>query len=215
MENEANRYNFIQQASGLSKKDFAESLGISKALGYQISTGMLKPSREVMENLSKIYNVNLHWFLTGRGNSGASREGTCYDPETAEIVLYDQEAAAGRGREAEDNPEKRFFNVPYSFIRPHSPANLKAAYVSGDSMIDEHIDDGDIVIFNTRQTEGNGIYVVSVGNSLLVKRVDFDLSNNAIVLISANPAYEPRRYNGYELEDIRVAGRVVACWHII
>ena len=206
METEADRYNLVQQASGLSKKDFAESLGLSKAMGYQISIGLLKPSRELMDALSKTYNVNLHWFLTGRGNSN-------YDPETAAIELYDQEAAAGRGRDTEDHPEKSFFNIPYSLIRPHRPENLKAVYVSGDSMVDEHITDGDIVIFNTKQTEGNGIYVVSAGNSLLVKRVDFDLSNNAIVLISANPAYEPRRYSKYELEDIRVEGRVVACVH--
>jgi phage repressor protein C with HTH and peptisase S24 domain len=52
-----------------------------------------------------------------------------------------------------------------------------------------------------------------VGNSILVKRVDFELSDNAIKLISANPAYEPRRYSGYELEEIRVMGRVVAWYH--
>jgi repressor LexA len=80
-------------------------------------------------------------------------------------------------------------------------------------MIEEHINDGDIVIFNIKQIDGNGIYVISVGNSLLVKRVDFELSDNAIKLISANPAYEPRRYSGYELEDIRVMGRVVAWYH--
>ena len=80
-------------------------------------------------------------------------------------------------------------------------------------MIEEHINDRDIVIFNTKQKEGNGIYVVSVENSVLVKRVDFETSDNAIVLISANPAYEPRRYTGYDLEDIRVEGRVVACYH--
>ena len=44
-ENEANRYNLVQMSSGLSKKDFAESIGISKAMGYQISTGIIKPSR--------------------------------------------------------------------------------------------------------------------------------------------------------------------------
>jgi len=208
METEANRYNFIQQYSGLSKKDFAESLGISKAMGYQISTGMLKPSRAVMETLSKAYNVNLHWFITGRGISN-------YDPETAEIELYDQEAAAGLGREVQGHPEKSYFNLPFSLIRPYRPEDLKAVHVSGDSMIDERINDGDIVIFNTKQTEGNGIYVVSVGNTLLVKRVDFDLSDNAIILISANLAYEPRRYSGEELEDIRIAGRVVACYHRI
>ena len=82
-------------------------------------------------------------------------------------------------------------------------------------MVDERISDGDIVIFSSRLTEGNGIYVVSIGNSLVVKRVDFDLTNQTITLISANPAYELRRYSGRELEDIRVAGRVVACWHKI
>jgi phage repressor protein C with HTH and peptisase S24 domain len=34
-----------------------------------------------------------------------------------------------------------------------------------------------------------------------------------IVLYSANPAYKPRRFSGPELEDIRIAGRVVACYH--
>jgi len=61
----------------------------------------------------------------------------------------------------------------------------------------------DIVIFNTKLTEGNGIYVVSVGSTFVAKRVDFDTSNRAIILISANPAYEPRRFSGYELDNIR------------
>ena len=135
------------------------------------------------------------------------------ETETAEIELYDQETAADRGRDAEDYPEKGYFSIPYSLIRHHKPENLKAVYVSGDSMIDERISDGDIVVFNTRQTEGNGIYVVSVGSSLVVKRVDFDLSNKSIVLISANPAYEPRHYSGRELEGVKIEGRVVLAWH--
>ena len=87
METEADRYNIVQQGSGLSKKGFAESLGISKAMGYQIATGLLKPSREVMEALCQIYNVNLHWFLTGEGSP-------CIEDDTVRIELLDQEAAA-------------------------------------------------------------------------------------------------------------------------
>jgi phage repressor protein C with HTH and peptisase S24 domain len=206
MENEADRYNLIQQASGLSKKDFAESLGVSKAIGYQISTGIIKPSREVLDTLSKAYNVNLQWFITGRGFSN-------YEPNFAEIELYNQEAAAGQGRDIQEYIEKQYIPVLYDFLRPHNPNNLKAVYVSGDSMINERINDGDIAIFNFKQTEGNGIYVVSIGNTLLVKRVDFDLANKTIELISANPAYEPRRYTGIELEDIKVEGRIIACYH--
>jgi len=206
MAGEAERYNLIREKSGLSKKDFAESLGLSFSMNYQISTGRIKPPRELLDRLATAHNVNLHWFLTGSGQSG-------FETDTAEIELYDQEAAAGRGREVNDYPEKSYFNIPYSLIRPHNPLNLKAVYVSGDSMVGERINDGDMVIFDTKQTEGNGIYVVSVGNSLLVKRVDFDSSDNAIVLISANPAYQPRRYSREELNDIRVTGRVVACYH--
>jgi len=206
METEADRYSIVQQGSGLSKKDFAESLGISKAMGYQIANGLLKPSREVMEALCQIYNVNLHWFLTGIGSSG-------YSPDTVEIELLDQEAAAGNGREVADYTEKKTFQVPYSLIAPYKPEKLQAVYVAGDSMIGEHINDGDIAIFHSGLQEGNGIYVVSVGNTLLVKRVDFDIKRKAVILMSANPVYKSRRYSGEDLQDIRIAGRVIACYH--
>jgi phage repressor protein C with HTH and peptisase S24 domain len=206
MAGETKRYNQIREKTGLSKKDFAESLGLSFSMNYQISSGRIKLPRGLLEKLAQVYNVNLHWFLTGQGQSGM-------DKTTAEIELLEQEAAAGQGKEIADYIEKQYIPILYEFVRPHRLENLKAVYVLGDSMIDEHINDGDIAIFNIKQTEGNGIYVVSVGNTLLVKRVNFDHSNKTITLISANPVYEPRRYSGHELENIRIAGRVVACWH--
>jgi SOS-response transcriptional repressor LexA len=39
-------------------------------------------------------------------------------------------------------------------------------------MIDASIFDGDIAIFHPGLTEGSGIFVVSIGNALVVKRVD-------------------------------------------
>jgi phage repressor protein C with HTH and peptisase S24 domain len=70
-----------------------------------------------------------------------------------------------------------------------------------------------LAVFHPGLTEGSGIFVVSISNTLVVKRVDRDPASRTIVLYSANPAYEPRRFSGRELEDIRVAGRVVACYH--
>jgi SOS-response transcriptional repressor LexA len=204
MAGEAERYNFVREKSRLSKKDFGDSLGLSKSMNYQISSGRVKLPRDLLDRLSHIYNVNLHWFLTGEGQSGL-------DNSTVEIELFAQEAAAGQGRDIQDYIEKQYIPVLYDLLRPHNPNNLKAVYVSGDSMIEERINDGDIVIFNYKQTEGNGIYVVSVGNSLFVKRIDF--SNDAVTLISANLNYEPRKFTGGEMEDIKVEGRVIACYH--
>jgi phage repressor protein C with HTH and peptisase S24 domain len=206
MGDEAERYNFIREISGLSKKDFAESLGLSMNMGFQISTGRVRPSREVMERLSSVYNVNLHWFITGEGSPG-------YNPDTVEIELLDQEAAAGHGRDAADYPGKSAFQVPRGLIAPYRPERLQAVYVAGDSMADEKINDGDIVIFHPGLTEGNGIFVVSIGNTLVVKRVDFDPLNQTVILISANPAYPPRQFSGPALDELRIAGRVLACVH--
>ncbi|MDR1099752.1 MAG: helix-turn-helix domain-containing protein [Treponema sp.] len=66
----------------MTAKAFAESLGLSKAMGYQISRGLLKPSGAVLGRLSQAYHVNLHWFLTGEGSSGL-------DPEMVEIELLE------------------------------------------------------------------------------------------------------------------------------
>jgi len=151
-----------------------------------------------LERLAGLYNVNLNWLISGKGQLGV-------DGETAEIELYDQEAAAGRGREVADYIEKWYFSVPYDFVRSHRAENLKAVYVSGDSMTGERINEGDIVIFNVRQIEGNGIYVVSIGNSLLVKRVDFDNAKRAITLISANPA-------GIRAKNWKTSGSPAGLW---
>ena len=206
MGNTAEKYRIIQEKSGLSKAAFAESIGISRAHYYHIETGKQNPPKEVLERLAGVHHVNLNWLIAGTGFPDN-------ETENADIELYDQEAAAGYGREIDEFPELKYLPIQKSFFYPHKPENLKAVYVSGDSMIDERINNGDIVVFNVRQTEGNGIYVVAVGNTLVVKRVDFDTSGQALTLISANAAYEPRRYTGRELEDIMVAGRVVACWH--
>jgi SOS-response transcriptional repressor LexA len=80
-------------------------------------------------------------------------------------------------------------------------------------MVEAHICDGDLAIFHPGLTEGNGIFVVSIGNTLVIKRVDRDPASRTVMLYSANPAYEPRRFSSPELEELRVVGRVVACYH--
>jgi SOS-response transcriptional repressor LexA len=205
MENEGERYLFVQKSSGLNKSDFAASLGLSKAYGYQIATGRAKAPRQTLQRLALEYRINLNWYLYGQGEPAASDE--------AAIELFEREAAAGHGREVEEYVNKRTLRLPMSLIAPYKPEKLQAVYVSGDSMTGVNINDGDVVVFYPGLIQGNGVYVVSVENALLVKQIEFDGPGQTILLISANPAYESRRYSGYELENIRVTGKVVACWH--
>ncbi|MDR3140021.1 MAG: LexA family transcriptional regulator [Treponema sp.] len=206
MKTEAEKYAYIQERSGLSKKEFALSLGLSKEQGSMLSRGKYKPSREVLIRLAQVYNIDLTWFIA----NSASSEG---DTSMVSIELIDQAAAAGPGLEIEEYANRRLIPVPQCLIAPYNPSILSAVSVSGDSMIDEKINDKDIVIFRKSQAEGNGIYVVSLGNTLLVKRVAFDNLNKTVLLISANSAYAPREISGDELESLKIEGHVIACLH--
>ena len=205
MDNEAKRYNFIQKYSGLNKTDFAVSLGLSKAYGYQIATGRVCAPRKALKHLALEHQINLNWYLYGQGEPAVNEE--------AVIELLEQEAAAGQGREIDEYTNKQTLRLPYSLIAPYKPEKLQAVYVKGDSMTNANINDGDVVVFYPGLIKGNGVYVVSVENTLLVKHVEFDGPGQSLRLVSANPTYKPRRYSGDELENIRLAGRVVACYH--
>jgi len=204
--NEIERLLYILELSGLSQTAFGASLGLSKSQMSHIISGRTKPSREVLVKIALKYKINLNWFISGQGCPQEESEITL-------VELINQEAAAGRGIFIEDYPETSAIPVPQTLIHPHKPSVLKAVYVSGDSMIEEKIHDGDIVIFCPKFTSGNAVYVVSVGDSLLVKRVHFDGIKKTITLISANSCYPPRILTDDEVENVKIEGKVIACLH--
>ncbi|MFQ6607839.1 MAG: transcriptional repressor LexA [Fidelibacterota bacterium] len=75
--------------------------------------------------------------------------------------------AAGIPIEAIENPES--LDVPSSFLRRGEHYVLK---VSGDSMIDEHIADGDYIIVKKRGSAENGETVIALvdNNEVTIKR---------------------------------------------
>jgi SOS-response transcriptional repressor LexA len=206
LENEIDRFLYILKLSGKSQTAFGVSLGLSKSQMSHIISGRTKPSHEVLDKLVLKYKINLNWLISGYG---CPQE----ESETALVEFINQEAAAGRGIFIEDYPETSVISVPQALVHPHKPSGLKAVFVSGDSMTGEKIYDGDIVIFCPQLTSGDAVYVVSVGDSLFVKRIHFDGIKNNITLISANSCYPPRVLSEEELRNVKIEGRVIACLH--
>lgn len=98
--------------------------------------------------------------------------------------------AAGRPIEAiaqtEDVNFKEIFSGPEQF----------ALQVKGDSMIEEGIMDGDLVICRRSETANNGEIVVALvdAQEATLKRIRFNSERNLITLIPANPSYRPVDY---------------------
>ena len=91
------------------------------------------------------------------------------------------------------------------------PENIRADFAlrcKGDSMIDAHIYDGDIVYIRQQPIVDNGeIAVVLIGEEATLKR--FYHNGDTVTLMPCNPRYSPFVYTGEELNEIRVLGKAV------
>lgn len=109
--------------------------------------------------------------------------------------------AAGSPIEAVATPDT--IAVPPEMIGSRECYALR---VAGDSMIDDHIVDGDVVLLETRKQPHNGETVVALIRRDEVTLKRFSLDGPTVTLTPANPRLQPMRFPA---EDVEVQGVVV------
>ncbi|QQD22307.1 helix-turn-helix domain-containing protein [Oceanospirillaceae bacterium ASx5O] len=138
-----------------------------------------------------------------------------FSDEYALIPVYDVKAAAGNGAavQTEDVVDTLVFKREWIHQTLHAnPNDLYLIAVQGESMTPT-LHPGDMILVD-RRTEStigaDGIYVLRMGDSLLVKRVQ-RLPGRTLRISSDNPAYQ-----SFELpldsandDDLAIIGRVV------
>jgi repressor LexA len=110
--------------------------------------------------------------------------------------------AAGVPRSAIEN-HSHTINVPEEML---AKGDHFALEVSGDSMIDAGILDGDTVIIRKGDTANNGDIIVALVDNEEATLKRFRRKGQSIALEAANPAYETRIFGP---DRIRVQGRLV------
>jgi repressor LexA len=111
--------------------------------------------------------------------------------------------AAGRPVEAVANAES--LSLPAELLPRHGSCYVLR--VKGDSMIDDHIEDGDFVVIDQRAQPENGDTVVALvdGENVTLKKLF--RQGQQVRLQPANPAVEPMIFDG---SRVQVQGVVVA-----
>ena len=118
------------------------------------------------------------------------------------VPVYDT-VSAGFGTTAEDKPTEY---IPMSFESEYDAENTICIRVKGDSMA-PIINNGDIVhVFKRDFIERGYMAVVLVDDEGFVKYLDY--GTGWIELVSQNPMYRTMRFEGPELERVRVVGLV-------
>ncbi|MEL7555693.1 MAG: S24 family peptidase [bacterium] len=129
------------------------------------------------------------------------------------IPILPQKVAAGKGQELLDEVREVGL-LPFlkRMLRGATPSKARALEVRGDSMTGIHIFDGDMVVFVPEDIRGDGIYVLRVGDELIVKRVEFDPISRKLRIMSENPRY-PDRVESADGQAVEVVGKVYGWVH--
>lgn len=179
------------------------------------------PKAETLKKIKQIKGCNLDWLLTGEGAPFPDADTAVpmlYDTlgqavaadEFVFVPRYDIEAAAGHGRLAGD--ERAVHAVPFRrdwVAGLGRPEDLAVIAVKGDSM-EGVLNDGDTLLLAlTHQARRDGLYVLRIHDSLLVKRLQL-MPGGLINVISANEAYASFAINPATMqEEVAIIGKVV------
>ena len=131
-------------------------------------------------------------------------------PANFEPVTVDAMELPLMGRIAAGEPIEAISHVLYQVAVPGSMISGKGKHfaleVRGDSMIDNGINDGDVVVIRETSVADNGDIVVALVEDQEVTLKRFFRRGQAIALEAANPAYETRLLPE---DKVKVQGRLV------
>jgi len=175
-----------------SQREIAGHFGLSQNAAYQL-VRYLKDKGYLMDSGGHRGLRLSEGYVAGK-----------YPPDGIPVV---GRVAAGEPILAEQNID-RYINLPELFGEDGDTFLLK---VVGDSMIDEGIMDGDLVLVRPTSAIENGqIGIVLLDDEATVKRIY--IQSNRIALKPANRAagYKTRYIKRSE-KDVRIIGKVIGC----
>jgi repressor LexA len=175
---------------------------------YQRKHGY-SPTMQELADMLDVTKVTVFEHVTGLAKKGflrrskhrarsleLTRQAVLPDDSTTALPLVGQ-IAAGVPIEAIEEPEQIELDELF-----HSRSQRFVLKVQGDSMIDEQIRDGDLVVVESRNTARNGETVVALleDGEATLKR--FYREKGRIRLQPANPAYEPIFCDNVQIQGV-------------
>ena len=190
----------------LTLQEVADKVGVAASTVQRYENGTIGSLKmPVIAAIAKALGVLPEWICGTSTVKEFPRNAEPADFSDLVQIPVIGRVAAGIACHAEENIE-RYEYVPGSIISEnHSYVFLR---VVGDSMCPK-IQPGDLVLVRCQEAVDNGDYaVVLIDNEDgVVKRVHY--GRNFIELISENPYYPPRRFEGAEMSRLRIFGKVM------
>lgn len=198
-------HNFILlcKEKRVSPTSVCKALGFSTTLVSRWKNGSV-PRDTTLLRISEFFDVPVS-ALTGDAQKEEKTPPKLYPLEQDRIHMIPlfESVSAGFGALAVNEIVDY---IPWHFKNPSEAEQTIFIKVHGNSMAPK-IEDGDIIqVHKQEDVDSGSIAVVMIDDNGLVKRVVYGAS--WLELHSINPMYKPMRFNGPDVERVRVVGLV-------
>ena len=189
---------------GLKPNNVAKHLGIASGTvsGWK-NKGQIPQDGNLIK-IADYFNVSVDYLL-GKEDAPIPTETTGFtvDQSNVKMIPVYETVSAGLGAAAEDTPSEY---IPMCFGNAYEAENTICIRVKGDSM-SPVVNNGDLVHVLIQDVADRGaMAVVMVDDEGFVKYMDY--GTGWIELVSQNPMYRTMRFEGTDIERVRVVGIV-------
>lgn len=198
-----NRIEKSRKALGMTQEELAKTLGLNKSTIQRYESGKIEKIKlPIIEAMANALGVSPE-YLAAKSDISENNIEVLPNSKIHMIPVFET-VSAGFGAYANDYI---IDYIPIYIANISDVPDMMCIKVSGDSMYPK-IEDGDIIVVRRQPCVDNGqIAVILIdGEDGVVKKINS--GKDFIELISINPMYPPRRFEGKETERIRIVGLV-------
>lgn len=170
----------VDEKSGGNAAEFARFCGVQDSSVRQYLRGT-KPSLDNLISIATATAISMDWLATGRGRKNSPESRDSSGVEKVSVPRLDLRASAGAGAFNHAAPDVGAIEIPQWVLDRLGlkSASARVLSASGISMLPT-IGDGDLLLVDVseehRAPVDGLIYVLSVDDALLVKRLRLSLS---------------------------------------
>lgn len=211
---------------GGSSYSLAKKSGMAESLIRKYLAGDSLPGMDKLVLLADLLGVKLEWLATGKGpkrcgeypvgeplgNYRVAERGGLADDQYVFLPWYEVHRATGGATSTGFGQALDALAFKRTWIQSElrvSPDNLSLFVVQGDSMAPA-LHQGDIVLADRSAALRDGIFLVRMGSSVQVKRLQC-MIDGTVKIKSDNQAYEEEYFSPDQVErlDIEFIGRII------
>lgn len=195
---------YLRKRSGMSQKELAEKIGISRSAVGMYEAGEREPDFETLEALADTFNVNMDTLL---GKSSPPSNAIPYTAYHKAPIIGS--IPAGYPVLALEDIEG-YADIPYS-----DEENYFFLRVNGESMKNAGIHTGDLVLIRRQKCAEDGQVVAARvnGDEATLKR--YKKQGDNVLLLPENPGFDPRIVpaKDFETGDAQIIGVALEVRH--